>query len=371
MRINTAYPPRVAALFIFGTAIAATTGCSSHAEIAEPSRSAVVAQATPATAAVTEVYSGDVHARFESQLGFRIGGKIKARLVDVGAQVIAGQVLAELDPQDVQLQVASARAALASAEADAALAKSERDRYHSLLEKHFVSQTDFDAKDNVLKATAARVTEVRSALSINQNQAGYASLRADHAGAITTINAEVGQVVAAGQTIATLAHDGEIEAEISVPENRIGKYKIGTPATVELWADAGKQIPAHLREIAPEADPITRTFRVRVGIDQNGAPLRFGQTVRVYFIDAAGAGLQALPLSALHERDGKPALWVFDPKTKQVHLVPVEVNAYREDSVIIASGIPAQQWIVTAGVHTLHEGQNVRAVDRNNKAVTL
>ena len=230
MRINTAYPPRVAALFIFGTAIAATTGCSSHAEIAEPSRSAVVAQATPATAAVAEVYSGDVHARFESQLGFRIGGKIKARLVDVGAQVIAGQVLAELDPQDVQLQVASARATLASAEADAALAKSERDRYHSLLEKHFVSQTDFDAKDNVLKATAARVTEVRSALSINQNQAGYASLRADHAGAITTINAEVGQVVAAGQTIATLAHDGEIEAEISVPENRIGKYNRKGPS---------------------------------------------------------------------------------------------------------------------------------------------
>ncbi len=371
MRINAAYPPRVAALFIFSAAITVISGCSSHAEIAEPPRSAIVAQATPATAAVAEVYSGDVHARFESQLGFRISGKIKARLVDVGAQVIAGQVLAELDPQDMQLQVASARATLASAEADAALAKSERDRYHALLEKHFVSQTDFDAKDNVFKAATARVTEVRSALSINQNQAGYASLRADHAGAITTINAEVGQVVAAGQTIATLAHDGEIEAEISVPENRIGKYKAGTPATVELWADAGKQIPGHLREIAPEADPVTRTFRVRVGIDQNGAPLRFGQTVRVYFVDAAGAGLQALPLSALHERDGKPALWVFDPKTKQVHLVPVEVNAYREDSVIIASGIAAQQWIVTAGVHTLHEGQNVRPVDRNNKAVML
>lgn len=371
MRINLAYSRDTIALFISVVAIATFACCGRHTEIPEPPRRAIVAQAQPTTTALTEVYSGDVHARFESQLSFRISGKIKARLIDVGAQVIAGQVLAELDQQDVQLQVSSAQAMLASAAAGAALAKSERDRYYSLLEKHFVSQTDFDAKDNLLKAANARVAEMRAALSITQNQAGYASLRADHAGVITTINVEVGQVIAAGQIIATLAHDGEIEAEISVPENRIGKYVPGTKATVELWADAGKQIPAHLREIAPEADSVTRTYRARVSIDQTVALLRLGQTVRVYFTDAASAGLQSFPLSALHEHDGKPALWVFDTKTKQVHLTTVEVNAYREDSVIISSGITPQQWIVTAGVHTLHEGQSVRPVDYNNKAIAL
>jgi membrane fusion protein, multidrug efflux system len=362
----------VSAFAISLTAVAPfLSGCASHADTPEPQRVALVAHPQPASGVTAEVYSGDVRARYQSQLGFRVAGKIKSRRVDVGAQVTVGQVLAELDPQDAQLQVASARAALASAEADAVMAKSENDRYQALLDKKFISQTQYDAKINALKAADAKVTEARSALSVAGNQSAYTTLKAEHAGVITSISAEVGQVVTAGQAIATLAHDGELEVEIAVPENRIGDYKSGSAVTVELWADAGKPITGLLREIAPEADRISRTYRVRVSLGQTDPAPRLGQTARVFFSDPTGVDLHLVPLAALYEQNGKPALWVVDPKTRQVHLTVVDVDAYREQGVALSGGVNRQQWIVTAGVHKLRDGQVIRPVDSANRAVSL
>lgn len=347
------------------------SGCRTHAEPQEPIRPAIVARPQSAAAEAGTLYSGDIKARYESALGFRVGGKIRQRRVDVGAHVKAGDLIAELDPQDLHLQAGSARAALAAADADLATAKSERDRYEALRGKNFVSETQFDAVDNRLKAAAARATEARAALNVAQNQAGYSELRADHDGVITSIVVEAGQVVAPAQTIATLARDGEREVEISVPESRIADYRKDQAATIELWAESGTHLAGTLREIAPEADSTTRTFRVRVALGDNSDNAKLGQTARVFFSGSESDAAHLIPLASLYEKDGKPAVWLVDTKTRQVHLTAVTVSAYREQGVVLMDGVNTQDWIIAAGVHKLREGQTIRPVDHSNKPLTL
>jgi multidrug efflux system membrane fusion protein len=347
------------------------SGCRTHAEPQEPIRPAIVARPQSAAAEAGTLYSGDIKARYESALGFRVGGKIRQRRVDVGTHVKAGDLIAELDPQDLHLQAGSARAALAAADADLATAKSERDRYEALRGKNFVSETQFDAVDNRLKAAAARATEARAALNVAQNQAGYSELRADHDGVITSIVVEAGQVVAPGQTIATLARDGEREVEISVPESRIADYQKDQAATVELWAESGTHLAGTLREIAPEADSTTRTFRVRVALGDSSDKAKLGQTARVFFSGSESDAAHLVPLAALYEKDGKPAVWLVDSKTRQVHLTSVIVSAYREQGVVLMDGVDTQDWIIAAGVHKLREGQTIRPVDHSNKPLSL
>lgn len=347
------------------------SGCSSRAEVQEPIRPAIVARPQSAAAEAGSLYSGDVKARYENALGFRVGGKIRQRRVDVGAHVKAGDLIAELDPQDLHLQASSAQATLAAAEADLATARSERSRYEALRGKNFVSETQFDAVDNRLKAATARAAEARAALNVAQNQAGYSELRADQDGIITTIVAEAGQVVAPGQTIATLARDGEREVEISVPESRIAGYRKDQSATIELWAESGKHLAGVLREIAPEADATTRTYRVRVTLGEDASQAKLGQTARVFFSGSETDAAHLVPLAALYEKDGKPAVWVLDTKTRQVHLKPVTVGAYREQGVVLMDGVDTQDWIIAAGVHKLREGQAINPVDHSNKPLTL
>jgi multidrug efflux system membrane fusion protein len=347
------------------------SGCRTHAEPQEPIRPAIVARPQSAAAEAGTLYSGDIKARYESALGFRVGGKIRQRRVDVGAHVKAGDLIAELDPQDLHLQAGSARAALAAADADLATAKSERDRYEALRGKNFVSETQFDAVDNRLKAAAARATEARATLNVAQNQAGYSELRADHEGVITSIVVEAGQVVAPGQTIATLARDGEREVEISVPESRIADYQKDQAATIELWAESGTHLAGTLREIAPEADSTTRTFRVRVALGDSSDKAKLGQTARVFFSGSESDAAHLIPLAALYEKDGKPAVWLVDAKTRQVHLTSVTVSAYREQGVVLMDGVNTQDWVIAAGVHKLREGQTIRPVDHSNKPLSL
>lgn len=347
------------------------SGCRTHAEPQESIRPAIVARPQSAAAEAGTFYSGDIKARYESALGFRVGGKIRQRHVDVGTHVKAGELIAELDPQDLHLQAGSARAALAAADADLATARSERARYEALRGKNFVSETQFDAVDNRLKAATARATEARATLNVAQNQAGYSELRADHDGVITSIVVEAGQVVAPGQTIATLARDGEREVEISVPESRIADYRKDQAAMIELWAESGKHLPGTLREISPEADSTTRTFRVRVALGDSSGKTKLGQTARVFFSGSEINAAHLIPLAALYEKDGKPAVWLVDSKTRQVHLTAVTVSAYREQGVVLKDGVNPQDWIIAAGVHKLREGQTIHPVDHSNKPLAL
>ncbi len=350
---------------------AVAAGCSSKAELPEPPRVARVAQPEAASADTVAVYPGEVHARYESALGFRVSGKISARRVDVGNHVSNGQVLAELDPRDLELATSSARASLASAQAAYQLAKSEHDRYKTLFERRFVSQFDLEAKANALAAARAHVAEARAALDTARNQTGYAELRADADGVITAISGEVGQVVGTGQAIMTLAHDGASEVQINVPEQAIAQLKVGAPASVELWTESGNHREGRVREIAPAADATTRTYQVRVSITDAGEAPRLGQTARVYFSSEAGAGEFTIPLSALYEKDGEPAVWQVDPGTRKIHLSPVVVDRYAESGALISDGLKADAWIVTAGVHRLREGEEINPIDSLNRRISF
>ncbi len=362
---------RIAARIAVVLFILATAGCASEAKVEINARPAVVEQPVVAGPGATETYAGEVRARHEGTLGFRIAGKVLTRNVDAGAVVKRGDVLATLEAQDLQLQVDAARAAVAAATADLSLAKAELERHRELLAKKYISQALFEARLNTQKAAEAKLAQARSQLSVAQNQSGYTVLRADADGVVTATLIEAGQVVAAGTPVLGLARDGDREVLISVPENRIALFALDMPVVIEVWAKDNARFPGTVRELSPEADPRTRTYDVRVALTGSDAPVQLGMTARV-FLDAGDAPpALILPLSALHEQAGAPAVWRLDRKSKQVHLVPVQVGSYREEGVALLAGVSADDWIVTAGVHKLSEGQLVRPIDRSNRPVVL
>ncbi|MFO0028464.1 MAG: efflux RND transporter periplasmic adaptor subunit [Pseudomonadota bacterium] len=349
-----------------GMVLLLLAGCASEARTVAV-RPAVVERPVPAAGSGIETYAGEVRARHESRLGFRIDGKLLSRPVDAGTRVRRGEVLATLEATDLLVQVDAARAALAAAEADEALARAELDRHAELLSRRYISQALYDARANAHQAAQARRVQARSQLAVAENQAAYTALRADADGVITAVLAEAGQVVAAGAPVVGLAHDGEREVLIAVPEQRIASFRPGLPVQVEVWARDGARFPGVVREVAPEADPRTRTYDLRVALDDAQAPVKLGMTARVLLAASGGTDVLLLPLSALHEKDGQPAVWVLDPTTREVALRPVDVAGFREEGLALRAGIGARDWVVTAGVHTLVEGQPVRPIDRANR----
>ena len=298
------------------------------------------------------VFSGEIRARYETQLGFRIGGKIIERLVDAGARVKPGQVLARLDPADSSLQASSAQAQYQLALEDAT-------RYRELRSKHFVSQSALDAKEAALKAASAQA-------GLAGNQTLYTVLRADHAGVIAATLADVGQVVSAGQPVFRLAQDGEREVAISIPETQFAKLKIGMPADVALWAAAEKNAGAHisgrLRELVPVADPASRTYAARVSLSGDGARAELGMTAQVRFKSRDKRDRMIVPLTAIFQQGDQAAVWIV-AADRSVSLRKVEVAAYRDNGAVIASGLAAGERIVSAGVHKLNAGEKIRIVE--------
>lgn len=348
----------------------ALAACSQEAPEQGPARPAMVVQADAAAAANLSVYAGEVRAQFEPALAFRIGGNISRRLVDVGEQVTKGQPLAELDASDVGLELEAARAQLASEQSDLALATSELERYQSLLDRQLVSKSLYDVRVSARDAAQARVRQAQAEARVSGNQADYAVLRAPADGVISQRLAEAGQVVAAGQTVFVLAEQGQREVAISVPEQSAALFTPGREMAVELWSQPGKRFPAQLREIAPAADSQARTFAARVSFDPGDVRTEIGQSARVFALQQGKRNL-AVPLPALHQKDGKPALWVVDPDKSTVSLRPVTVGAYGESEVPVLTGLQPGEWVVAAGVHLLLEGQRIKPIDRDNRPVTL
>lgn len=362
------HPPRpFLGLLLLSSLILAA--CGRGADEGEPVRPAMVVQPVPAGAAY-EAFAGEVRARHEPALAFRIGGKIARRHVEVGDRVRAGQPLAELDPQDVRLQVEVAQAQLAAAEADEALARAERERYRAMLERQLISASAFDARENAWRAAAARVEQVRAQREVARNQADYAVLTATADGVIAQRFAEAGQVVATGQSVFVLAEDGEREVAIALPEQSVGEFRIGQPVSVELWSQPGRRLPGRLREVAPAADPQARTFAARVSLLEKSPAVELGQSARVYLANG-DSGRLSLPLSAVTAEEGAAYVWRIDPQNQRLQRRDVRVAAFREDQVEIVEGLAAGDWIVAAGVHLLREGQAVRPVDRDNRPVSL
>ncbi len=344
------------------------SACSAPAPGPEP-RPVMVTRAVSGDGAL-QAYAGEVHAREETTLSFRIAGKLTRRLVDAGSRVRAGQPLAELDPSDVRLQSEASRAALVSAQSDLTLARAELARYKNLVDRQLVSQSLYDARVASTRAAEARVRQAGAQSAASGNQVGYAVLRAPADGVISQRLAEAGQVVAAGQAVFLLAVNGEREVAISVPEQGLERFAVGRELAVELWTRPGQRFPGSVRELSPAADPVTRTYAARVSFSAPANGVELGQSARVY-ARVDGDSRLRLPLSALAQRKDQAAVWVVDPASQKVHLRTIAVGAFAEDGVPVISGLRADEWVVAAGTHLLLEGERVAPIDRQNRPVNL
>jgi len=370
--------PLPAALWASNMAFLLLVACHGSEPVEAP-RPVMVVQAGAAQP-VLQAFAGEVHAREEPPLAFRIGGKVARRLVDAGAHVRAGQILAELDATDVRLQSEAFRAQQAAAESDLALAKADLERYRNLVDRQLVSRSSYDARLATFQAAQARVRQTRAQSSVYRNQADYAVLRAPATGLIAQRLAEVGQVVAAGQTVFVLAADGDREVAISIPEQSIGQFALGRDLFVELWAAPGKRYPGKLRELSAAADPLTRTYAARVSFAAPGALADIGQSSRVYAQDA-GAAILAVPLPALVKNGDGDAVWVVRRESvgegerrrtlDVVRLQPVTIGAFAENDVPVLSGLKPTDWVVGAGAHLLRDGQPVHPIDRDDRAIDV
>jgi RND family efflux transporter MFP subunit len=324
----------------------ALAGCSKPEPPAQPLRSVRVMKIDGAAVSGGLTFPGEVRARFEARLGFRLGGKIVERRVDVGAVVKRGQVLARLDAQDASLNAAQA-------EASRALAEAEAKRYRDLREKNFVSQAVLDAKETALKTAAAQA-------GVARNQAGYATLVADRDGVVTAVEAEAGQVVAAGQTVVRVAEGNEKEVVIAVPENEVEKLRAATGFAVTLNSLPGRSWQGRLRELSPSADPATRTFAARIGVAEADDSVRLGMSASVQAKVSLRDTALRLPLSAFFTRNDQANVWVVDPATQTVSLRKVDTDGVAGNDMRVKGGLEPGMLVVTAGANLLEDGQKVR-----------
>lgn len=324
----------------------AVAACSKPQTPAQPLRTVRVVKVEDAAAPARLTFPGEVRARHESRLAFRLGGKIVERRVDVGDRVKRGQVLARLDARDAALNAAQAEAARALAEAEAK-------RYRELRAKNFVSQAVLDAKETALATAAAQAGMAR-------NQAAYTTLTAERDGVVTAVEAEAGQVVAAGQTVLRVAEDGEREIAIAVPEADVEQVRSAGGFTVTLNSLPGRSWNGRLRELSPSADPATRTFAARIAVPEADASVRLGMSARVEAKVSRGDTAPVLPLSAFFTRDDAAHVWVVDPATQTVALTKVETDGVAGNALRVKAGLAPGQLVVIAGASLLEPGQKVR-----------
>jgi RND family efflux transporter MFP subunit len=304
-------------------------------------------------------YSGEVRARYETNLGFRVPGKIVARNVEVGGVVKKGDSLARLDPEDQQLNTRGAQSQLAAAKSEYEQSKAELARYTDLYQKEFISKAEYDRWQNTYNVAKARLDQAQAQLAVSRNQTGYTELAADHAGVVTSILIEVGQVVAAGQTVMKLARTDDREVVISIPENRLTELSAARQIDISLWADPSKIYKGRLREVSPSADPVTRTYAAKISVLNADPAMKLGMTSNVYLKGVQRTVAVMLPATALFQDKGHAAVWVVD-KDNKVKLVPVEAGEYMEDRVAVLSGLNPGDMVVRAGVHKLFAGEKVR-----------
>ena len=341
---------------------AVLVACSKPAPVAEPVRAVRVLTVGEGAMQATAEFAGEVRARVESRLGFRVGGKITRRLVENGDRVKAGQVLAEIDPQDYALAADAAQAQVQAALTNRDLAAADLKRFKDLLDKNFISAAEFERRDTTLKAAQAQLDQAQAQLSSQRNQAAYTRLMADASGVITAIEAEPGQVVGAGVPVVRLAQDGARDAVFAVPEDKLLAWRVGQDVRVQLWG-AATSMKAKVREIAGSADPVSRTFAIKVALPDVQAPL--GATVTIVPQGGARAGVAVgaqvikLPTTALRQEGGQSAVWVVDTNTMTVASQAVVVDTADGNQAIIQSGLKAGQVVVSAGVHVLSPGQKV------------
>lgn len=307
-------------------------------------------------------YAGKVTARTETNLGFRVAGKILSRPVIAGQAVQKGQLLAELDPADYELAAAAAQAQLRAATTDRDQQATDFKRYKELREQNFISQAELERRQASLRAADAKVQEARAQLNSQTNQINYTQLLADDNAIVTETLAEVGQVVAAGAPVVRLAIDGARDVSFSVPEQRLEQVKVGQEVTVRPWANQSEAQLAKVREIAASADPATRTFGVKVELLSEPQP-PLGTTVTVDWPRSSNAApILRVPSTAVwRDEHGQNSVWVFNPTNQTVNSAAVTISEADRNDLVVISGLSAGQQVVSTGVHVLQEGEHVKA----------
>ncbi|MBF5006593.1 efflux RND transporter periplasmic adaptor subunit [Diaphorobacter caeni] len=347
--------PLVIALIAGG----ALVGCSRKEPVPEPIRAVklLTVGASPLHAQLE--YSAEVRARVESRVGFRVPGKIVQRQAELGQHVSAGQVLAQLDARDYQLSAQAAQAQVNAAKTQRDLAQADFKRYAKLKEQNFISGAELERREASLKAAQASVDQASAQLASQGNQASYTRLVADVSGVITGIDAEPGQVVSAGTPVVRIAQDGARDAVFSVPEDKVSQVRVGQEVAIRPWAE-GAGLTGKVREVAASADPVTRTFLVKVAIDGAQVP-PLGATVYVEPKVLGREGMLAisLPTTALRQEGGQTAVWVFDAATSTVKSQVVQVATADGNQAVIAAGLQPGMQVVATGVHVLAPGQKV------------
>ncbi len=351
------------------TAALVLSACSRPPAPQEPIRSVKLLTVGTGNVVARSEYAGEVRARTESRLGFRVGGKLVQRPAEVGQRVKPGQLLAQLDAQDFALSSQAAQAQVSAAQTQRDLAAADLKRYQDLQAQGFVSGAEIERRQATLQSAEATLRQAKAQGAVQGNQAGYARLLADGAGVVLSVDAEVGQVVAAGTPVVRVARDGARDVVIAVPEDRVAQMRPGATAQVRLWAGAGAApgavapLEARVREVGASADVATRTYQVKLSLP-DGAAVPLGATAYVTLGGASDApAVIKLPTSALArsdqgDRQGS-AVWVFDAAASTVQPRPVQVAGADGNEMVIVAGLKPGEEVVATGVHVLSPGQKV------------
>ncbi|BCG68889.1 hemolysin secretion protein D [Mesorhizobium sp. 113-1-2] len=349
-------PPRILlGLFALGAVAACSKSDQKPPEIIRPVLSVVVEPRTTQTFG----FAGSIEPQISADLAFRLLGRVVSRDVKVGDIVSKGTTIAALDPTALELAVQAATAELSNAEAQFANAAASEERQRQLLASANTTQAVFDAAQQARKAAEANVERAKAALAKSQEQLGYARLFSDFDGVVTAVGAEVGQTVSAGQTVVTVARSDLREAVVDIPDQLIGDLTAGTPFQVILQSLPTIETEAKLREIAPQAEGSTRTRRVKLALTDPPQAFRLGSTVTATRMAKVVPTIE-LPISALLEKNGSDKVWIVDPQTSSVSARDIKVASKNGETFTVAEGLEAGMRVVTAGVHSLSEGQKVK-----------
>lgn len=347
---------------VIGSLALALAGCNEiAAQHAAPVRPVLVAAVHYEPQARDRSFVGTIRPRIESELGFRVAGKVSKRLVEVGALVTAGQPLATLDPVDLKLQADQAEAEFGAATGVLAQASAAETRTQELHQKGWSTEAQLDQAKAAADEARARLRRAERSVELTKNSLSYATLVADAAGVVTATLIEPGQVVAAGQTAIRVARLAEKEVVVAIPETLLARAKSGE-ARVSLWSEPDKLYVASLRELAPSADQATRTYLAKFSMPGVGDEVQLGMTATLILSDPASDRVARLPLSALFNQGEGPALYVADSKTGTVTLRPVTVKTYESNDVLISGGVDEGAKVVALGVQKLDPAEKVRVV---------
>src|SRR5262252_4150997 len=337
------------------------SGCQeSTAEKVVPGRPVLVATVKYEAASPERSFVGTIKPRIESDMGFRVPGKVAKRLVEVGQTVDVDQPLALLDEVDLKLQAEQAQAEFSAATGVLAQAAASENRAKELRGKGWTTDAAMDSARAAADEARARLNRAERSVDLTKNSLSYATLVADARGVVTATLVEPGQVVAAGQTAIRVARFAEKEAVVAIPETLVDRAKTGS-ASVTLWSEPNKKYEAKLREISPSADPATRTYLAKFSLPGAGDKVELGMTATLTLSDPQTERVARLPLSSLYSQGGDPSLYVVDDKG-DVTRKPVAVKSYDTNSVIISGGVEEGAKIVALGVQKLDPGQKVRVV---------